>query len=265
MNPRDTLKDGQYEIDRRLHAGGQATTYVARQADGRDCVLKEYILASSDATTTDASGALLESAREFETEVSLLSQLNHAGIVDLDDFFCEQGRVYAVLEYVRGETLKAKVAREGPLAEGEARRIGAAVCEILEYLHSLTPAMVHRDVTPENIMITEDGAVKLIDFSLAARADGTQTMESCGKQSYTPPEQFRNEVDPRSDIYALGATLYFMLTGIDPRPISVSAPQALAPDVSASLNDIVKQATALDVKDRYDSVGWMKLELEPEP
>ncbi|MEZ4537347.1 MAG: protein kinase [Cyanobacteriota/Melainabacteria group bacterium] len=61
---------------------------------------------------------------------------------------------------------------------------------------SLVPAMVHRDVTPENIMITEDGAVKLIDFSLAARADGTQTMESCGKQSYTPPEQFRNEVDP---------------------------------------------------------------------
>ncbi|MBI1271121.1 protein kinase [bacterium] len=265
LDPKDSLKDGQYEIERRLHAGGQATTYVARKPDGSPCVLKEYILASAGDTTTDASGALLESAREFETEVSLLSQLNHGGIVSLYDFFCEQGRVYAVLEYIQGETLKAKVAREGPLSEVEARRIGARVCEILEYLHSLTPAMVHRDVTPENIMITGDGAVKLIDFSLAARADGTQTMESCGKQSYTPPEQFRNEVDPRSDIYALGATLYFMLTGSDPRPISVSAPRALAPDLSESIDAIVQQATALDMKDRYDSVGWMKLELEPEP
>ena len=264
LNPKDVLRDGQYEVERRLHAGGQATTYVARKPDGSSCVLKEYILASSDATTADASGALLESAREFETEVSLLSQLNHPGIVALYDFFCEQGRVYAVLEYVQGETLKAKVAREGPLPEDEARRIGARVCEILEYLHSLVPAMVHRDVTPENIMITEDGAVKLIDFSLAARADGTQTMESCGKQSYTPPEQFRNEVDPRSDIYALGATLHFMLTGRDPRPLSVSTPRVLAPDLSESIDAIVQQATRLDMNERYDSVGWMKLELEPE-
>jgi len=257
LKPGDTLKSGEFTIEERLSAGGQATTYLARRASGGQCVLKEFILA-----TSSCSGALIESAREFEAEVSLLSQLKHPGIVRLEDYFCEDGRVYVVLEYVQGQSLRQLVSQAGPLSQVEVVRIGQAICEVLEYLHSCNPPIVHRDITPENILVQPDGAIKLIDFSLAVKQDGRQTTDSCAKQAFTPPEQFREEVCVQSDIYALGATIYYLLLGSNPKPISRSSPQSKAPDVVPRLNAIVEHATELDLSRRYESVQWLKLDLD---
>lgn len=253
----DTLKNSQFTIEERLSAGGQATTYLARNASGEKCVLKEFILA-----TTSTSGALIESAREFEAEVSLLSQLKNPGIVRLEDYFCEDGRVYVVLEYVQGQSLRQLVTQVGPLSQGEVVRISLAICNVLEYLHGCNPPIVHRDITPENIIIQPDGAIKLIDFSLAVKQDGRQTTDSCAKQAFTPPEQFREEVCVQSDIYALGASMYYLLIAANPKPISRSSPQAKAPHLIPKLNSIIQHATELDLRQRYESVQWLKLDLE---
>jgi hypothetical protein len=254
--PGEVLHKGAYTVEQRLSSGGQATAYLARNSSSKQVVLKEFILAISS-----TSGALLESAREFETEVSLLSQLNHPGIVKLEDFFTEDGRVYVVLEYVPGQTLRQKIQQDGPLSEAAVINITSSISDALEYLHKLEPPIVHRDVTPENVLLLPDGTIKLIDFSLAVKTDGASTTDSCGKQAFTPPEQFRDEVCPASDIYGLGATMYFMLTGVPPKPITVSSPKQKSTAVSDKLNNIVERATQLDLSQRYDSIHWLKLDL----
>lgn len=252
----ETLKSDEYRIAERITSGGQATTYLATRANDEKCVLKEFVLS----TSSDA-GALLDSAREFEAEVSLLSQLDHSGIVKLQDFFFEDGRLYVAMDYIEGKSLKQLVLENGPFAEDEVRRIAAEICNVLEYLHGSTPPIVHRDITPENILLQPDGAVKVIDFSLAVRLDGRRTTNSCAKQCFTPPEQFREEACAQSDIYALGATMYFLLTGKTPKPISKSSPNLVAPEISDQMNSIVERATELELARRYDSVQWMKLDL----
>jgi hypothetical protein len=256
LNSGETLKDAEYTVVERLSSGGQATAYLARKSSGELCVLKEFILA-----TSSSSGALIESAREFETEVSLLSQLNNPGIVHLEDFFTDEGRVYVVLEYVQGQSLRQKVQQEGPLSEAQVVLLTKSICDVLEYLHGFNPPIVHRDITPENIIMLPDDTIKLIDFSLAVKNDGRSTTDSCGKQAFTPPEQFREEVCVQSDIYALGATMYYLLTGVVPKPITSSSPRTKAPHVSPELNAIVERATQLDLNQRYESVHWLKLDL----
>lgn len=256
LSPGEILREGEYVIDNRISSGGQATTYLATKKSGEKCVLKEFIL-----TTSTTSGAMIESAREFESEVSLLSQLNHSGIVRLEDFFSEDRRLYVALEYIQGQSLRQKVQSEGPLSEREVVRIAQLVCDVLEYLHTCNPPIVHRDITPENILVEQGGKIKIIDFSLAVKQDGRQTTDSCAKQAFTPPEQFREEVCTQSDIYALGATMYFLLTGLTPKPISSSSPKAKATHVSDELNAIVERATQLDLSKRYESVQWLKVDL----
>lgn len=258
LAPGETLRNTEYTITSRLSSGGQATAYLATRASGETCVLKEFILS----TASSSSGALIESAREFEAEVSLLSQLNHDGIVRVQDFFADDGRVYVVLEHVQGQTLRKLVKQSGPLSQKEVVRIALELSDILIYLHSQNPPIVHRDVTPENIITQPDGRIKLIDFSLALKQDSRQTTDSCGKHSYTPPEQFGDEVTGQSDIYALGSTMGYLLTGVNPKPLTRSSPQLKAPDISTELNHIVERATELELDRRYESVDWLKLDLE---
>jgi hypothetical protein len=256
LNGGETLSRGRFTIERRISCGGQATAYLARREDGTACVLKEFILSTAENGTV-----LLESAAEFEAEATLLSQLKHPGIVELQEFFAEDGRAYVVLEYVEGQSLRKLVKENGPLPEADAVRIADEVCSILEYLHGQIPPVVHRDITPENIIVQPDGSIKLIDFSLALKMQSRKTTDSCGKHAYTPPEQFREQATPQSDIYSLGATLFFMLTGANPKPLSRSSPASKMESLSDRVNAIVEHATELDLEKRYESVVWMRQDL----
>ena len=250
----ERLKD-EYTIEARLSSGGQATTYLATKTTGHKCVLKEFILAST------SSGMLLESARQFEVEVGLLSQLEHPGIVRLEDFFSADGRVYVVLEYIEGQSLAQLVQQSGRLTQAQAVDISECVCEVLEYIHACNPPIVHRDIAPANILVQPDGKVKVIDFSLALKQDGQPTANGCAKQCFTPPEQFQDNPCPQSDIYAFGATMFYALTGATPKPISCSSPQLKCPEIPDEFNSIVERATKLNVSERYESVRWLKLDL----
>lgn len=253
----DKLRNGEYEIESKLDSGGQAVVYSARSPARTSFVIKEFVLPAGEGLD-----ALVESAADFENESTILGQLSHPKIVKLYDMFIEDHRVYLVLEKVDGSSLRKLVKENGPFGEEETISLSLQMCEILSYLHGLVPPLVHRDFTPDNLILSSDGDLKLIDFSLAQQAKADKQTECAGKHSYTPPEQFRAEACPQSDIYAMGATLYYLLTGSDPTPIIQSHPKDKVPTISEALDSIVAKATTLDLSTRYESTEWLKLDLK---
>ncbi len=251
------LYNDKYVIEEKLGSGGQALVYSAHQNNDTQVVLKEFRL-----TSGEALNVMIDSAKPFETESTILNQLDHCQIVKMIDMFYENGRVYIVLEKVEGLSLRKLVENSGALSATKVVNLAKQMCAILEYLHSFNPAVLHRDFTPDNLILQPDGQLKLIDFSVSQTSKDVRAGECAGKHSYTPPEQFRGETTTQSDIYALGAMLSFLLTGVDPLPISRSSPITSRPEISAWLNEIVEKATAIDISQRYQSVQWMLLDLE---
>jgi len=264
------LNDGRYRILKRLGGGGQGTVYLATakltdlslgtpMSDDDDAlvVLKEYVL------PVHRGSALADKQYELlNGEAQILGHINHASIVKMLDCFVEDHRGYIVLDYVNGDTLKALVEKNGPLDEALVREVALSICDILEYLHNFRPAIVHRDLTPDNLMCTETGQIFLIDFTVAHQLQGTRTATVVGKQAYIPPEQFRGSPSPQSDIYALGCTMFFMLTGSDPQPMQQSHPKEQQPGLSSDMDAIVARATAFDTRERYLNADQVRDDLE---
>jgi serine/threonine-protein kinase len=252
LQPESVLKDETYQVNCQIGAGGQGFAYLATNVKNHEkVVLKEYLLP----IFVD-----MESRRRaitaFETEARTLQSLQSEQIVKLEDFFIEDHRAYLVLEHIDGESLKQLVERIGPLKEHNVLQLAAQMCEILHYLHNLTPPLVHRDFTPDNLILRPDGKLKLIDFNVAQKMENESTFTGTivGKQSYLPPEQFRGAACPASDIYAFGCSLFYLLVGTDPEPITVSHPSKERTDVPKELDDIVARATALEAEDRYATI-----------
>jgi serine/threonine protein kinase/tetratricopeptide (TPR) repeat protein len=241
------LNDGRYRVKRSLGVGGQGAAYSAYDhASGDTVVLKEFLLPIY--VDISIRKDVLES---FESEARILKHLNHDQVVKLNDFFVEDHRAYLVLEHIDGKSLREVVAKEGPLSEERVRELTKQMCTILNYLHSQEPQVVHRDFTPENLILRNDGILKLIDFNVARQVESNATGSVVGKPAYLPPEQFRGQPVSQSDIYGMGATLSFLLTGKEPEPISVSHPREENSTVSRSMDKIVAKATAINLKDRY--------------
>jgi serine/threonine protein kinase len=129
------------------------------------------------------------------------------------------------------------------------------MCDVLEYLHSLSPPVVHRDFTPENLILNRDGKLVLIDFNVAQQREWTTTGTVVGKHAYLPPEQFRGQPCEQSDLYAMGATIFYLCTGKDPEPISCSHPSKQNPVVDNVLDKIVSTLTAIELSDRYAAIA----------
>jgi serine/threonine-protein kinase len=212
-------------------------------------VLKEYVLPVHRGQLTAE-----RTAEKLRLEAAILQNLSHSKIVRLLDAFIEDYRGYLVLEYIDGESLKDKVERLGPQPQQHVIQLALQVCEILDYLHSQTPPVVHRDITPDNLLLQEHGELKLVDFNVACQVDLSATATVVGKHAYIPAEQFRGKPAPQSDIYALGGTMFYLLTAQEPEPISVSHPRSLVPEVSIALDEIVAKCTASELSDRYACV-----------
>lgn len=252
------LKDGRYRVVKPLGVGGQGTAYLALDQldENETVVLKEFILP----VFVDVN-IRRQSLERFEKEARILQQLDNEQIVRLNDFFVEDHRGYLVLEHIDGASLRDRVLVHGALPEAEAVQLAKQMCEIQKYLHSLTPPVVHRDFTPDNLILRKDGMLKLVDFNVAQQTESTATGTVVGKHAYLPPEQFRGRPTSQSDIYALGASLYFILCGRDPEPISTLHPKKNNAAVSDWLDQIVAKATAIEVKDRYASASELRADL----
>ncbi|MBX9724143.1 MAG: serine/threonine protein kinase, partial [Candidatus Obscuribacterales bacterium] len=257
LSPGQIIGEDRFEVLNSIGIGGQGTAYLCRPLDGdasQTVVLKETMIPifANDLVCRKA----LES---FEQEARLLKSLNSDGVVKLLDYFVEDHRAYLVLEHIDGSSLREMIRREGAMSEEHVRDLSLQMCDILKFLHS--NGVIHRDFTPDNLILNSKGQLKLIDFNVAQQIKVGATATVVGKHAYLPPEQFRGKATTQSDIYAMGATMFFLLTGKDPEPISQSAPKTLNVETTDALNKIVKRATSLQTKDRYESAGDIENDL----
>jgi serine/threonine-protein kinase len=249
-----------YQVLRCLGVGGQGTAYLCKDLALVQSHLSEVVVLKESIFPVYADSLVrMQALERFEKEANLLRRLQHAGIVSLRDYFIEDHRGYLVMEHVEGKTLKQLVEEEGALSEMKVRELAMQMCEILSYLHD--NGVVHRDFTPDNLIMNKAGQLKLIDFNVAQSVESGSTGTIVGKQSYIPPEQFRGKACAQSDIYAMGATLHFLLTGEEPEPISQSSPLEKGALCSESLDKIVRECTALQLQKRMPGAEVLKQRL----
>src|SRR5689334_9718489 len=266
---------GRYQVGELLGYGGMAEVHRGRDLRlGRDVAIKTL---RSD-LARDATFQL-----RFRREAQNAASLNHPAIVAVYDTGEEHGPSgeelpYIVMEFVNGRTLKEVLGAEGRLMPRRALELTADICAALEFSHR--HGIIHRDIKPGNVMLTQTGQVKVMDFGIArALASGastmTQTSAVIGTAQYLSPEQARGEaVDARSDVYATGCLLYELLCGHPPfvgdNPVSVAyqhvredpiPPSEHNPDVTPDIDAIVLKAMAKNPANRYQSAGEMRNDL----
>ena len=257
-----------YEIISQTGVGGMATVYTAR-----DNVLnrKVAIKVLKDEFTTDE-----EFVKRFNSEAQAAASLSHPNIVSIYDVGNEDGIYYIVMELVRGKTLKQIITEEGALPWKWSVNIAIQIASALETAHRNN--LIHRDIKPHNIIITEDGMAKVTDFGIAkAVSNSTITAfgTTIGSVHYFSPEHAKGGVtDAKSDIYSLGIVMYEMLTGRVPfdadTPVSVALmqvqeepiePRKLNPQIPISVNNIILKAMQKDPADRYQNATEMLIDL----
>ncbi|MBK9144929.1 MAG: serine/threonine protein kinase [Candidatus Melainabacteria bacterium] len=252
--PPGKMLQERYRIERQIAAGGFSAVYLITDEEGMRFILKESVI------PPNLEQDLKDKAQEqFAREARLLSRLDHSHIARVFDHFVEEGRNYLRLEYIEGETLRshASAAALGSHGQPEAKVVDwlLQLSIILEYLHGLDPPVIHRDLSPDNIVVRPEGGVVLIDFGAANEFIGAATGTLVGKHAYMAPEQIRGAAEPRSDIYSLGALGYFALTGRDPEPIRSSSAIASGAPVTQWLDAFIKRATSLDKDERFQSAS----------
>lgn len=256
------LKNGEllqqrYQVNTVVKAGGMGSIYLAHDnnLDG-PCAIKE-MHPSDDTWVT----------RRFREEATLLSHLQHPNIPRVRDFFQleREGNTlcYIVMDFVQGVTLHHEL--EVALKSGKTgldsamgRSIALEMLDVLEYLHSLTPPIIHRDVKPANIIRdSENGKLYLVDFGLA-RGTSEHTQTTAGTLMFCPPEQMLGKADVRSDLYALGATLYLLLTG-QPIQIGRYVPVMVhRADLEPQLAETIDKVLQLDPDLRFQNAAEMR-------
>ncbi|HUY17984.1 MAG TPA: serine/threonine-protein kinase [Candidatus Binataceae bacterium] len=250
-----TVLQNRYQIERLVGGGGMGMVYLARdqRLANRPCAIKEMVDHFIDPQQR------IEANEYFAREADTLAQLKHVAIPAITDRFDHRNRHYLVMEYIEGRNLEEEIAASGggPLSEGLVIDIGRQLCDVLGYLHGLTPPIIYRDMKPSNVMLTPRGRVVLVDFGIARLFRAARKGTMIGTLGFAPPEQYQGAVDPRSDIYSLGATLHYVLTGRDPEkfpPFSFPPVRNLRPDVSSNLAGALDRALAYEVDGRPQSI-----------
>ena len=267
-----TVLQDRYTIQRHLASGGMGAVYVATDGRFRNTVaVKQAFFAKG------------EGARAFEREARLLRNLRHPALPGVIDFFDENDTCYLVMDYVEGDDLSVMLRYRhdsglGPFPYAAVVAWGDQILDALEFLHQHDPPILHRDIKPQNLKLTADGQVVLLDFGLSKGAAGemSQTVNDESISGFTPsyasPEQMRDEgTTPQSDLFSLGATMYQLLTGVKPvdavtrslkarppEPDPVARVDALNPSVLSAVADVVERAMQLDPSLRYASANEMR-------
>lgn len=260
------LKNSSYRIDSLLGQGGFGAVYLADDLIlEKQCAIKESLESTPDALA------------QFEVEARILANLNHPHLPRVTDNFIEKsnGLPYLVMEYVEGQNLGDLLAQSGTLPEEQVREWADQVLSALAYLHAHRPRpIIHRDVKPDNIRLLLDGrTVKLVDFGIAklgGAADATRHGARGATPGFAPPEQYGSGTSPSSDVYALGATLFNLLTGnMPPDAIdrayakkALAAPRQLNPHISEQLEQVILTAMQLDPTLRFPDAQEMRLALQ---
>lgn len=260
MLAENSIVGGRYKIITRIGAGGMSDVYLSIDTSlNKQWAVKE-IRHTADQVTRDLV------VHSLTTEAALLKGLDHPAIPRIVDLIDENGSLFVVMDYVDGQDLGQLLKQAGPQDEQDVVDWGIQLCDALDYLHQREPAVVYRDMKPSNVMIRPDGSVKLIDFGIAREIgealDGVALLgddREMGTAGFGSPEQFTDgtTVDIRSDIYSLGATLFFLVTGVHPQKHGVQPIRDLNPELSSGLETVLLTATAEDPDERFQDCAEM--------
>lgn len=241
----------QYQILKTLGQGGMGTTYLAWDKS-KMLVLKEM----------NADMAVIPKAQElFEREAKILQSLHHPGIPEYFDFFIAEGRKYLAMELIHGRDLDVYVMERGKVSIEQAIDWMMQLCEILGYIHQQQPPLIHRDIKPANILVrTIDKRIFLLDFG-AVKQIGTLGGTKIGAPDYMAPEQNSGQPCTQSDLYAIGPTLIFLLTGRNPADFLELQPDGYrfnassVPGVTPQLQALIDKVTQPRSRDRYPTAA----------
>lgn len=272
LQPGTKLCGGKYIVERKLGAGGFGITYKAiQQGLNKTVCIKEYFLAGrcirNSATCAigiqgDNDKLFTKYREAFVREAKLISTLHHPNIVEVTDVFDENNTSYMVMEYIEGRSLQNLVDERGKLPYPEVVNYIAQITSAAGYIHRRH--ILHRDIKPDNIMITADYKAILIDFGSAREfeQDKTQHHTSMVTHGYAPIEQYSSNSRKGSytDIYAIGATMYFALTGEVPEVASsrfenkLKEPKELNPEIPVEANRTIMKAMQIKAENRHQTV-----------
>jgi serine/threonine protein kinase len=296
----DEVLHKRYLIIRQLGQGGMGTVYEAEDIKrfGKLVAIKEILINLSKIPDQSQQEKI---RRAFEREAKILTEVDHEAFPQVIDYFTESGSQFLVMEMVKGDELGELLkSRQTPFAVEEILNWADQLLDALDYLHTLSPPVIHRDVKPQNLKLTARGKIKLLDFGIAKGEDllpGDVTNQTfiAATMNYSPVEQIlrvldnsvrailayrhsekvaqieRQPADPRSDIFALGATLYHLLTNQLPldalkralevwagKPDPLIEPQLINPDISPEMSAWLLEAMAVDCEDRFVSASAMR-------
>ncbi len=266
-----TVLRGRYRLTQIVGQGGMGNVYRAEdlRLPGRLCAIKEVT------PDTHLTIELREQAhQQFLQEASILAQLDHPNLPKVSDFFSDNNRDYLVMDYVPGNDLKQLLdeshAQDRMLSENTVIGWASQIFDALGYLHRQSPPVVHRDIKPSNIKLTPDGRIKLVDFGLVKllSPDDARTItvvQGRGTALYTPLEQYGGDsghTDVRTDIYALGATFYHLLTDFPPpdaksrflNPRALRPPTQLNDEISPHVAEAIMWAMEMHPDDRPQTI-----------
>ncbi|HEY9706054.1 MAG TPA: FHA domain-containing serine/threonine-protein kinase [Allocoleopsis sp.] len=255
----------QYQILKVLGQGGMGTTYIACDKQRPPNGIRQLLVLKE----MNADMVQISKAKElFEREARVLKGLNHHGIPKFYDFFVEGGKKYLAMELVHGEDLEKRIIKKGPVNLQQAITWMMQTCEVLDYIHSQTPPLVHRDIKPANLLIRNiDQRLMVLDFG-AVKEIGTPPGTKIGAPAYWSYEQSLGNPQPQSDLYAIGATIIFLLTGIEPdryyqkKGGSYQYVLDSVPTITPRLAQVIEKACQHKYQDRYQTAKELSLALE---
>ncbi len=263
-----TVLNSRYEIVRKIGGGGMGAVYLAtdKNLGGILRAVKEMVQSYIEETAQD------KAVSDFKRESMLLTSLDHPSIPTIYDYFFDEkeNRFYLVMKYISGGDLASRLrsATEGRIEEENVTEWAIQVADVLDYLHNRQPPIVYRDLKPSNIMIDgNSGRVMLIDFGIARWINKEEKgVTAVGTMGYAPPELFSGNVEPRSDIYSLGSTMFHLLTGADPQsnPLLIfdfqrhPRPRQINPQLSDQIEKILMRAVEYSADNRFKTAAELK-------
>ncbi len=256
-----SLVDGKYKILNKVGQGGMSVVYLAmNEKANKQWAVKEV---------------RKDGVRDFEVvkqglvaETDILKKLSHPNLPSIIDVIDTDESFIIIMDYIQGNSLNKALEEFGAQPQENVIIWAKQLCDVLNYLHTRTPAIIYRDMKPANIMLKPDGNVTLIDFGTAREYKEKNLADTTclGTVGYAAPEQFggMGQTDARTDIYCLGATLYHLVTGMNPcePPYEIKPIRDINPSLSAGLEKIILKCCQRDPNDRYQSAAELMFALE---
>ncbi|MBQ4260112.1 MAG: serine/threonine protein kinase [Lachnospiraceae bacterium] len=256
-----SLVDGKYKILNKVGQGGMSVVYLAmNEKANKQWAVKEV----------RKDGVLdFESVKQgLVAETDILKKLNHPNLPSIIDVIDQDDSFIIIMDYIQGNSLNRALDEFGAQPQELVIDWAKQLCDVLGYLHSRTPAIIYRDMKPANVMLKPDGNVMLIDFGTAREYKEKNLADTTclGTVGYAAPEQFggMGQTDARTDIYCLGATLYHLVTGMNPcePPYEIKPIREINPTLSSGLERIIQKCTQRNPEDRYQSCAELMYALE---